>query len=90
MLDDPLQSLATTSTSSDLSTRSGAPRLSVNCSCRHMTPDSPVSSNASCDQVGDDGATSVYLFEGWSPEGGPVLKPSEVAGEPEEIRVAAA
>ena len=40
--------------------------------------------------VDDDRATRVYIFDGWSPDRGPNLIRSEVASEPEEIRVAAA
>jgi DNA repair exonuclease SbcCD ATPase subunit len=40
--------------------------------------------------VGDDRATRVYNFEGWTPEDGPSLMRTEVASEPEELRVAAA
>lgn len=40
--------------------------------------------------VGNDRATRVYVFEGWTPDKGPNLMSSEVASEPAEIRVAAA
>jgi len=40
--------------------------------------------------VGNDRATRIYLFEGWTPDDGPDVTPSEVAAEPEEISVAVA
>lgn len=40
--------------------------------------------------VGDDRATHVYVFDGWTPNEGPAVTQSEVASEPEEIRIVAA
>jgi DNA repair exonuclease SbcCD ATPase subunit len=40
--------------------------------------------------VGEDRPTRVYVFDGWTPNGGPELISTDVPREPEEIRLAVA